>query len=263
MILLNIPEEEIIMKNSKLFVSCVALSLLLVGCNKPAESSKAANKSSAPASSQPASSKASSSAAPSSVKPAVPTPDATQALVTQELTEAEGGTGATITWDAQDANKEADGFNDAGKFSSTGSYVKFTFNATKKMKARLFVTVENRSTNVWNRETQEGHQSIWYNWHDGDDWKYNVQVNTVDIDQSKMGTWKIGEQDIPMKELVYADFLEEGAASNATLEAPWFEFDVLAGRNTIRIERNLGYSVNMKSFKVVGTYVPDNSRYTA
>ena len=109
-----------------------------------------------------------------------------------------------------------------------------------------------RNDNVWNRETESGHQSIWYNWQDGDDWKYNVEINTIAVDQSKMGTWKVGEQDIEFKYLVYADFLEEGATN---LMAPWFEFDVLAGRNTIKIERNLGYSVNMKSFKVVGKNV--------
>ena len=242
------------MKKGKLIVSLAALSLLLVACNKPAESKapSATGSSAAPSSQAPSSAKPSSSAAPSSVKPATPTPDATQALVTQEATPAADGNGETITWNAQDDNKEADGFNSSGKFSSSGSYVKFTFNASMKMKARLFVTIENRDSNVWNRETQEGHQSIWYNWYDGDDWKYNVEINTVAIDQSKMGTYKVGDADIPMKELVYSDFLAEGAS---TLEAPWFEFDVLQGRNTIRIERNLGYSVNMKTFKVVGTKV--------
>ena len=239
------------MKKSKLFVSCVALSLLLVGCNKPADSSKAAASSKAGSVAQ-SSAKTSSSATPSSVKPATPTPDATQALVTQEVTPAADGNGETITWDAQDANKEADGFTDAGKFSSTGSYVKFTFNASMKMKARIYVEMPPRNDQVWNRETETGHQSIWYNWQDGDDWKYNVEVNTIAVDQSKMGTWKVGEQDIEFKYLVYADFLAEGAS---TLMAPWFEFDVLQGRNTIKIERNLGYSVNMKSFKVVGTKV--------
>ena len=239
------------MKKSKLFVSCVALSLLLVGCNKPADNSKAAASSKAGSVAQ-SSAKTSSSAAPSSVKPATPTPDATQALVTQEVTPAADGNGETITWDAQDANKEADGFTDAGKFSSTGSYVKFTFNASMKMKARIYVEMPPRNDQVWNRETETGHQSIWYNWQDGDDWKYNVEVNTIAVDQSKMGTWKVGEQDIEFKYLVYADFLAEGAS---TLMAPWFEFDVLQGRNTIKIERNLGYSVNMKSFKVVGTKV--------
>lgn len=110
-----------------LFVSCAALSLLLsalVGCNKPAEESKESK----PASNNPTTSQvAPSTSKPSSTSskaPAVPTPDASQALVTQEVVAAEGGNGETITWSAQDANKEADGFSSAGKFSSTGSYVK-------------------------------------------------------------------------------------------------------------------------------------------
>lgn len=243
------------MKKGKLIVSLAALSLLLVGCNKPADKSDASKAAgtSQPASAQPSSNKPSSSAAPSSVKPAVPTPDATQALVTQESTPTEGGAGETITWNAQDANKDAsDGFDSNGKFKAAGDYVQYTFNATMKMKARLYVEMPPRNDNVWNRETETGHQTIWYNWQDGDDWKYNVQVNTIDVDQSKMGTYKVNEQDIEIKYLVYTDFLADGAS---TLFAPWFEFEVLQGRNTIRIERNLGYSVSMKSFKVLGLRV--------
>lgn len=245
------------MKKKNLLVSCVALGLLLVSCNKPAENTSKAQPKSEPSSAQPTSSKSSTPSSSSSKAPAVPTPDAAQTPVTQETTPAADGKGETITWNAQDANKESEGFNDSGKFSSTGSYAKFTFTATKKMKARLYVEMPPRNDNVYDRTKEgegeaKGHQSIWYNWHDGDDWKYNVEVNTIAIDQNQMGTWKVGEQDIPMKELVYADFLEQGAS---TLVAPWFEFDVLEGKNTLRIERNLGYSVNMVSFKVVGTYV--------
>ena len=242
------------MNKKGFFVSFAALSLLLSGvaaCNQAPASNPSSSK--APASqASTSSSKSSSSKSSSSKAPAVPTPDANQQLVTQVSTPDADGNGETITWSAQDANKEADGFSSAGKFSSTGSYVKFTFNASMKMKARLWVEMPPRDSNVWNRDTQSGHQSIWYNWQDGDDWKYNVQVNTIAVDQSKMGTWKVGEQDIEFKYLVYSDFLESGAS---TLFAPWFEFDVLEGRNTIRIERNLGYSVEMKSFKVVGTKV--------
>lgn len=251
------------MKKRNLFVSCAAMSLLLsavVACNNSGNNSQANNNSSTPATSSSnnnasSGNSANSSKSSSSSTPAVPTPDATQtAVATQQTETAADGSGETITWDAQDTNKEADGFTNAGKFSSTGSYVKFTFTATMAMRARLFVTMPPRDTNVYDRSkegegVEKGHQSIWYNWYDGDDWKYNVQVNTVDVDQDKMGTYKVGNEDIPMKELVYSDFLAEGAS---TLEAPWFEFDVLQGRNTIRIERNLGYSVEMKSFKVVG-----------
>ena len=223
------------------------LALTVVGCGSNAASSAAGTSSNNANTSAGGTSQQSAPAQSSA--PAVPTPDANQALVTQQAVPDEDGNGETISWDAQDANKEANDFSSSGKFNSSNSYVQYTFNASMAMKARLFVTVENRSDNVWNRETQEGHQSIWYNWYDGDDWKYNVDVNTIRIDQSEMGTYKVNDVDIPMKELVYTDFLAEGAS---TLEAPWFEFDVLQGRNTIKIARNLGYSVKMKSFKVVG-----------
>ena len=249
----------------KLFSLGVMLAaLVLASCGKPVEQSKAVSEKSEESqevqktSEQKSSEQKSSSSSSSSSKvkssslPPTPTPDATQSPVTQTTTPDEDGKGETITWSAQDANKDSDGFNSSGKFSSTGSYAKFTFTATMAMRARLFVTIDNRSDAVWDRETQTGNQSIWYNWYDGDDWKYIVNVNTIKINQAEMGTYNVNGVDIPMKELVYTDFLQDG---QSTLEAPWFEFDVLEGRNTIRIERNLGYSVNMKSFKVVGKQV--------
>lgn len=246
------------MKKKNLFVSCAALSLLLsalVGCNKPAEESKPASKN--PTTSQVApSTKSSAPASTSSKAPAVPTPDAAQALVTQEAVAAADGNGETITWSAQDANKDASsGFGSDGKFKAAGDYVQFTFNASMKMKARLFVEMPPRngsSDSAYNRDAQTGNQSIWYDYYNGPDWKYTVSINTIEIDQNAMPKYKVGDVDVDMKELMYEDFLEEGAS---TLFAPWFEFDVLAGRNTIKIERSQGYSVSMKSFKVVGTKV--------
>lgn len=249
------------MKKGKLIVSLAALSLLLVACNKPADKSDASKAAgtSQPASAQPSSNKPSSSAAPSSKAPAVPTPDATQALVTQESTPTEGGAGETITWNAQDANKDAsDGFDSNGKFKAAGDYVQYTFNATMKMKARLYVEMPPRNgsnDSAYNRhstEEKKGNQSIWYDYYNGPDWKYAVTVNSIEFDQNTMGTINVGTENVDFKELMYEDFLAEGAT---TLFAPWFEFDVLQGRNTIKIERSQGYSVSMKSFKVVGLRV--------
>lgn len=229
-----------------ILVSLAAMALLLSACGSQGSSAAPASSSAAPAPSSSAAPAPTSEAAPET---SVPTADLQP--VTQTVTD-QSANGETISWDAQDANKEADGFNSSGKFSSTGSYVEYVFVASMAMKARLFVEIENRNSNVWDREAQTGHQSIWYNWYDGDDWKYNVAVNGEAIDQSQMGNYEVDGEQIPMKELVYADFLEEGAS---TLVAPWFEFNVKQGKNNLRIERNLGYSVNMKSFKVVGTKV--------
>ena len=151
------------MKKRNLVVSLAAMSILmsaLVGCNKPAEN-KSESKSQPASTQQPASSPKTSTApaSTSSAKPATPTPDVSQALVTQVATPDADGKGETITWDAQDANKEADGFTSAGKFSSTGSYVQYTFTATKAMKARLWVEMPPRNDNVWDRSKESGHQS--------------------------------------------------------------------------------------------------------
>ena len=123
------------------------------------------------------------------------------------------------------------------------------------MKARLFVEMSPRNgsnDSAYNREAKTGNQSIWYDYYNGPDWKYGVTVNTIEVDQNAMGTYKIGEENVDFKEFMYEDFLEDGAS---TLFAPWFEFNVLQGRNTIRIERTQGYSVSVKSFKVVGAKV--------
>ena len=244
------------MKKKNLLVSCVALGLLLVSCNKPAESTSKAQPKSEPSSAQPTSSKSSTPSSSSSKAPAVPTPDAAQTPVTQETTPAADGNGETITWNAQDANKDASsGFNSSGKFGAAGDYVQYTFNASMAMKARLFVEMSPRNgsnDSAYNREAKTGNQSIWYDYYNGPDWKYGVTVNTIEVDQNAMGTYKIGEENVDFKEFMYEDFLEDGAS---TLFAPWFEFNVLQGRNTIRIERTQGYSVSVKSFKVVGAKV--------
>ena len=246
------------MNKKSFFASFAALSLLLSGvaaCNQAPASNPSSSKTPASQASN-SSSKSSSSKSSSSKSPAVPTPDANQQLVTQVATPDADGNGETITWSAQDANKDASsGFDSNGKFKAAGDYVQFTFNASMKMKARLFVEMPPRtgsSDSAYDREAKTGNQSIWYDYYNGPDWKYGVTVNTIQIDQDKMGTYKVGDADVDFKELMYQDFLADGAS---TLEAPWFEFDVLEGRNTIRIERTQGYSVSMKSFKVVGTKV--------
>lgn len=229
-----------------ILVSLAAMALLLSACGSQGSSAAPASSSAAPA---PTSSAAPAPTSEAEPETSVPAPQDLQP-VTQTVTD-QSANGETISWDAQDANKDASsGFTSKGKFSATGDYVEYVFVASMAMKARLFVEVENRKDNVWDREAQSGHQSIWYNWYDGDDWKYNVAVNGAAIDQGQMGNYEVNGEQIPMKELVYTDFLEEGAS---TLVAPWFEFNVKQGKNNLRIERNLGYSVNMKSFKVVGT----------
>lgn len=233
------------MKNKKLFVSLVALSLLLsslVACKKISSENSFNSVSSDPQE-------------PTSIS--LSKPPVEQQEVRQIINIDPDGNGETITWDAQDASKIAsDGFQNNGKFKNNGDYVQYTFIASMPMKAKLYVVIEDRSEEPYDRHkagqgVEKGHQSIWFNWYDDNlpRWKYNVTLNGTKVDQDKQSTIKIGEEDVSIKELMYTDFLMDGAS---TLEAPWIEFDLKQGKNTLKIERNTGYSVNMKSFKVVG-----------
>ena len=67
------------------------------------------------------------------------------------------------------------------------------------------------------------------------------------IDQDAQATVKVEEEDVSIKEILYKDFLNDGV-----IYAPWVEMDVNEGNNTLYIERNNGYSVNVKEFQVIG-----------
>lgn len=158
-----------------------------------------------------------------------------------------------ISWNAQDANKEASsGFNSSGKFNAAGDYVIYKFYAPKVLKARLWVKIADRSgsnDSPYNRETKTGNQSIWYDYYNGPEFKYTVTVNEATVDQNAQADVLIGEEVVPMSEYMYSDFLADGASE---LVAPWFTFETKAGLNTLKIERTLGYSVSVKEFYVIG-----------
>ena len=236
------------MSKKKIFIPLAALSLListLAACGGGTKTSEPATSSSEePKTSQTSSAEPSSSVAPSSSS------EAPQSPVTSTTTTHVDGRGESIEWDAQDANKEAsEGFTSAGKFTAVGDYVKYTFVSAKAGKARLWVQVDNRTDSPYKRSDQTGNQSIWYDYYnkrdEGGDWKYKVEVNGAEIDQAAQGTFKVGEEDVALKELMYTDFLADGK-----VVAPWFEFNLVAGNNVLRIERNNGYSVNAKKFIV-------------
>ena len=159
-----------------------------------------------------------------------------------------------IAWDAQDAAKKSSNFDSDGKFSR-GGYAEYTFYSPFYMKARMYARIADRSSeSQYNRETQTGNQSIWFDYYNGPDWKYTVKVNDEKIDQDASSDVAVGDQTFKMKEILYTDFLESGATE---LVAPWFEFTVKKGQNTIRIERYQGYSVSVKDFRVIGEEIPE------
>ena len=158
-----------------------------------------------------------------------------------------------ITWDAQDAAKSASsGFDSNGKFKAKQDYAEYKFYSPKALSARLYVKIANRSgssDSPYDRATKSGNQSIWFDYYNGPDWKYGVKVNDNDIDQDNQEDIVVNGEAVAMKELMYQDFLEEGASE---LVAPWFTFSVNEGQNTLRIERTQGYSVSVKEFYVIG-----------
>ena len=242
----------------KLFISVAALGLLvggLIGCNNNNKSSEE-SQSSAPSSSQPAKPSSSSTTPSSSQTPSSSSQaPITQATVNQTVTPDGDNNGAKIVWDAQDGNKDASsGFNSSGKFGSAGDYVQYVFESPMAMNARLFVKIANRSgsnDSPYNRSTQSGNQSIWYDYYNGPGWKYTATVNGAVIDQDAMAKYTIGEEEIDMKELTYSDFASSTSSSEQFV-VPWFEFKANEGKNVIRMERTLGYSVSVKEFQVIG-----------
>ena len=132
------------MKMNKLFVSCLAMGLLLTACGgKPAESNS-------------------------------------------DNGGGNAANGVIAEWDAQVETKEAsDGFDSAGKLKAVGDYVQYTFNAKAATKARLWCEVENRTDSPYDRETQKGNQSVWWDYYNGREnggaWKYTITVNDAEI----------------------------------------------------------------------------------
>lgn len=197
------------MKKNLLFVSCLTMGLLLTACGNPAGGSGGQG--------------------------------------------GGGADGVIAQWDAQVETKEcSDGFDSSGKLKAVGDYVQYTFNAKAAAKARLWCEVENRTDSPYDRETQTGNQSVWWDYYNGREnggaWKYTITVNEEEIDLDAQGTYKVGEEDVALKELMYTDFLNEDEDNPVV---PFFVFNVKAGENTVKIERSNGYSVSFQSFKVV------------
>ena len=237
------------MLKKKFLIPLATLSLLFstVACNN--NNGKESSQSQAPASSGQAQSSApaqssggqasSAAASSSSAAPA-------QNPVTLTTEDHVDGRGKDVSWDAQDANKEAsDGFTSAGKFTAVGDYVQYTFVVEKAGKVNLWAQVDNRTDSPYKRSDKTGNQSIWYDYYNGrdtgGDWKYKVEVNGAEINQAEQPTYKIGEEDVALKEIMYTDYLDNGKVI-----APWLQFNAVQGNNVIRIERNNGYSVNLK-----------------
>ena len=148
-----------------------------------------------------------------------------------------------VAWNAQAAT-DKNGFDTNGKLSGNDSgYVEYKVYSPVAQKVRLFSTMSFNTSNQYKRSDGTGDQSIWHDYKSseaGD--KYIIKVNNTEIDQSTQ-TYKVGEEDVLIPQLMYADF-----GGTAPIEAAWVEFNVNAGINTINIMRHTGYAVNFQSF---------------
>ena len=148
-----------------------------------------------------------------------------------------------VAWNAQAATASS-GFDTNGKLSGNDSgYVEYKVYSPVAQKVRLFSKMSYNTNSQYKRSDGTGDQSIWHDYKEseaGD--KYIIKVNNAEIDQSTQ-TYKIGEEDVAIAELMYADF-----GDAAPIEAAWVEFNVNAGINTINIMRHTGYAVNFQTF---------------
>jgi len=151
-----------------------------------------------------------------------------------------------ISWDAQ-ATTDKKGFSDAGKLSGNDDgFAEYKVWAPVAGEMRLFANMKYNTNNFYDRETKTGDQSIWYDYKESEAGaKHILKVNDAEIDQENQ-TYKVGEEDVAIYELTFADF--GGSSAGEAIEAAWVKFNVTAGINTIRITRHTGYSVSFSSF---------------
>ena len=166
------------------------------------------------------------------------------------------GNSATITWSAQDTAKVVSGTLDSnGKLKSKGDSVTYKFDSPIKMKARLYVEVNNRNDGVqFARGTDpvDHCHSVWYDYANNETgWKYDITFGTSEVNQDNQGTVKIGNEDVQLKEVTYSD----GTAVGDHKLVPWIEITVEQGQNSIKFARKNGYLVNFYNFTLEGTKV--------
>ena len=157
-------------------------------------------------------------------------------------------TGLTqIAWDAQLSSKEAVSFSSSGKLSGNDyGYVLYTINSEKEMDVRIWSKYSYTRSGMYNRETGEGQQSLWYDFDPSlTGWKYILTINGVEIDQSTQ-SYNLGNEVVDMQYLTYADF-----GDTYPIETPWVQIHLKQGQNTIKIMRHKGYGLSFTYFRLV------------
>ena len=136
------------------------------------------------------------------------------------------------------------------------SWVEYKIYSPVEMKGCFWIDITGNTSNYWDRETKEGQQALFYTYVDTTtgivDYKNQMDLNgeKVDFDGA---TYKVGDKDLPFKELVYSDFGTLSSADSAsTISVPTPTVTLKAGVNTLKFTRLTGYAFNFHSFTFKG-----------
>ena len=161
-----------------------------------------------------------------------------------------------IKFDAFDAaatlNNTSDRKSTYVKLSKQGdgaSYIIWKIWSPVAMKGRFWLNITGNTTNLYDRASDSGSQSIFYTFEDTttgiNTWKNKVEVNDVEVDFEN-AKYSIEGEEIPFAKLMYSDFGELSNSSSGTpIEVPMPEVNLQAGANTLKMTRLTGYAFNM------------------
>ena len=145
------------------------------------------------------------------------------------------------------------------KQGSGASTVEYKFYSPVAMRGRFWLGITGNTTNMWDRASKSGDQSLYYTYNDPNveitSWKNEVTFNNnvVDFDNA---TYRIGEEDVKFAELMPSDF---GTLSSSTsgelIYVPFPEMTLNQGLNTLSLKRLTGYAFNMHTFSFKGDLV--------
>ena len=166
-----------------------------------------------------------------------------------------------FSFDAKDAAKVASSNSYTGKLTNMGDNVTYKFYSPFAMKARVWVDMTFKTSQWWSRENPDNaSQALWYDYKEEDSgapgFKFKLWFNGTEdanlVDQDAY-TYPVDGLDIKMSELVYNDF---GANDGDAAICAWVELNLVAGTNSIKIERAAGYCPTFVNFFFEGDYTP-------
>ena len=135
------------------------------------------------------------------------------------------------------------------KQGDNASTIEFKIWSPVAMKGRFWLNITGNGTNLYDRATDSGSQSIFYTFEDTttgiNTWKNEVKVNdqVVDFDNAK---YNLNGEEIEFAKLMYSDFGELSTSTTGDpIEVPMPEVNLVEGVNTLKLTRLTGYAFNM------------------